>query len=178
MLRIKLITVTGLAVMAPSIPPTKRTIADRPPSHRSLDLANIQSVALDAALEHSVDPAMVLSVIATESSFENDAISPKGAVGLMQVMPETARELGYDPADWQENIEAGTVYLGMLLSRYRHRTNGVQLALAAYNAGPGAVERYKGIPPFRETRRYVKRVMARYRSAAGRRRHEPALISD
>jgi soluble lytic murein transglycosylase-like protein len=131
-------------------------------------IAEMQAVAVETAREHRVDPNMVLSVMATESGFRADAVSPKGALGPMQVMPDTARELGYDPANPRQNIEAGTVYLGMLLSRYRHRKNGVELALAAYNAGPTAVARYGGIPPYRETRNYVKKVLARYRSVRGR----------
>jgi soluble lytic murein transglycosylase-like protein len=164
--------------------PSKRSLRlSQPPSDAAPQPEAIQSVALDAAREHRVDPAMVLSVLESESEFREDALSPSGAVGLMQVMPETARELGYDPANWQENIQAGTMYLGMLLSRYHHRSNCVELALAAYNAGPAAVARHRGVPPYRETRQYVRRVMARYRTAKGavperRHRSDHLLLSD
>jgi soluble lytic murein transglycosylase-like protein len=131
----------------PSLGPDRQTIVER---------------AVDAAREHNVDAAYVLSVMAAESSYDAAAVSPAGAIGLMQLMPATAEEMGYDASDWQENIEAGTHYLGYLLQRYRHRRNGVQLAIAAYNAGPANVDRYNGIPPFRETRTYVKRVLANY----------------
>jgi soluble lytic murein transglycosylase-like protein len=127
---------------------------------------------------------MVLSILEAESEFQADAVSPSGAVGPMQVMPETARELGYDPGKWQENIQAGTVYLGMLLSRYHHHKNGVELALAAYNAGPNAVRKHRGVPPFRETRMYVRRVLNRYKAAKWKNgmrhgdRSRPVLLSD
>jgi soluble lytic murein transglycosylase-like protein len=130
---------------------------------------SIDQTVREAAAEHRVDPAFIKSIIHAESSFQLDAISPKGAIGLMQLMPETAQELGYDPTNPKENIHAGTAYLSYLMNLYRHRKNGLQLAVAAYNAGPGNVARYRGIPPFRETRTYVKRVMHYY---AGYRRTE------
>jgi soluble lytic murein transglycosylase-like protein len=125
--------------------------------------AAVRNVVLEAAREHRVDPAFVESVISAESEFQCDAVSPRGALGLMQVMPETAEELGYDARDWEQNIEAGTAYLGILLRKYSHYPNKVQMALAAYNAGPGTVERYRGIPPFRATRTYIHRVLSHYR---------------
>jgi soluble lytic murein transglycosylase-like protein len=112
---------------------------------------------------HGVDPAVVLSIIKAESAFREDAVSPKGALGPMQLMPETAAELGYDPTDLTENIQAGTEYVSWLIDRYKNRRNGLSLAIAAYNAGPGNVDRYRGVPPFAETRSYVKRVMAYYK---------------
>jgi lytic transglycosylase, catalytic len=102
-----------------------------------------------------------LGLITVESAFRQYAISSVGARGLMQVMPDTARAMGYDPADMFEPaiaIDAGTRYLGMQL-----RTFGrVDLGLAAYNAGPRAVERYGGIPPYRETRNYVVKTVRQY----------------
>jgi soluble lytic murein transglycosylase-like protein len=94
-----------------------------------------------------------------ESGFQPNAVSPKGAIGLMQLMPETARELGVDPRDPHQNADGGAQYLRALLARYESDPNQVLLALAAYNAGPAAVERYHGVPPYRETREYILRVL-------------------
>ena len=116
-----------------------------------------------AARKHGVDPAVVKSIIRAESAFSASAISSKGAVGLMQLMPETAREFGADPAIPEQNIDAGTHYLSWLLQRYASKKDTLRRAIAAYNAGPGAVEHYRGIPPFRETRNYVARVLRFYK---------------
>ena len=107
--------------------------------------------------------ALVESVIRQESGFQANAVSPKGAVGLMQLMPATARQLGVDPRDPAQNVEAGTRYLTALLKKYEsHPDEQVVRALAAYNAGPGAVDKYHGIPPYAETREYVRRVVNNY----------------
>ncbi len=112
-----------------------------------------------AAKKFSLPEAFVLSVMKAESGFRPDAVSPKGAIGLMQLMPETARELGVDPRNPHENAEGGAQYLRDLLARYEGSPDQVLLALAAYNAGPAAVERYHGVPPYRETREYILRVL-------------------
>ena len=109
------------------------------------------------AVRHDVDPALVKAVMHVESAFNPYATSHKGASGLLQLMPETAAHFGvtdiYDPV---QNVRAGVMYLRQLLDRYNNKS---RLVLAAYNAGPSAVERYKGIPPFNETRSYVKKVL-------------------
>jgi hypothetical protein len=111
-----------------------------------------------ASLKHGVDPALIQSVIRAESGFNPKAVSRKGAQGLMQLMPSTASRLGVanslDPA---ANVDGGTQYLRQLLERYN---NDLVRALAAYNAGPERVERYKGVPPYRETYNYISRIIA------------------
>ena len=117
------------------------------------------AVIAAAAARHRLDPALLRAVIATESNFDPRARSARGAQGLMQLMPETARELGVpDVWDPHANVEGGAAYLAALLRRY----GDLRLALAAYNAGPGAVDRHGGVPPFEETRQYVERVLKHY----------------
>jgi len=125
----------------------------------SADKASINRHVSEYSKLHDIDPHLVLAVIEVESGFNNNAVSKAGAQGLMQIMPETQRDLGLTtPFDAQNNIEAGIRYLKMLINRFPD----LSLALAAYNAGPAAVERYKGIPPYQETRDYVRRVTANY----------------
>lgn len=126
----------------------------------ALNLDAYREPILQAATRHSVDPALVRAVVHAESSFNRHAVSRAGAQGLMQLMPETQRSLGVsDPFDVEANLDGGTRLLGELLARY---SNDIRLATAAYNAGPGAVQRYNGIPPFEETRNYVQRVSQLY----------------
>jgi soluble lytic murein transglycosylase-like protein len=113
-----------------------------------------------AAKKHNVQVALVSSIVKAESQFNANAVSPKGAIGLMQLMPETAQQFGADPTIPEQNIDAGTQYLKVLLNRYRHCRNPLPRAIAAYNAGPGMVDKFRGIPPFKETRVYVTRVLA------------------
>ena len=115
-----------------------------------------------AANRHGLPADFVRSVVAAESAFRASAVSSKGAIGLMQLMPATAREYGADPNDPAQNVEAGTQYLRDLLWKYRNDDHQLSRALAAYNAGPGAVQRYHGIPPYRETLAYVERVLRKY----------------
>jgi soluble lytic murein transglycosylase-like protein len=101
--------------------------------------------------------------MAAESGFAPNAVSPKGAVGLMQLMPATAQILGADPRDPAQNVDAGARYLRDLLVKYN---GGLWHALAAYNAGPGAVDKYGAIPPYRETIEYINRIARELKSAA------------
>ena len=110
-----------------------------------------------AAGKYNLSPELIRSVIRAESNFQVDAVSPAGAKGLMQLMPETARELGVTNVfDIQQNIDGGARYLRQMLDRFG---GDMKRALAAYNAGPGAVEQFNGNVPYAETRQYVKRVM-------------------
>lgn len=121
-----------------------------------------QQLVEQAASAHGLRPEFVRSVASVESAWRTQAVSHKGAIGLMQLMPGTARDLGANPHDPAENAEAGARYLKMLLERYANSPDPVRLALAAYNAGPGAVDRYRDIPPYRETQAYVEKVLRKY----------------
>ena len=117
-----------------------------------------------ACQQYGLDYNLVKAVIRAESAFDAGAVSPKGAMGLMQLMPETSRDLGVVNAfDPHQNIDGGVRYLRFLLNRFN---NNIVLALAAYNAGPEAVEKHGGIPPYTETRDYVRRVLDFYEQSA------------
>ena len=117
---------------------------------------NINEIVEKYAQKNNLDKSLVNAVIQAESNFNNKAVSPAGAQGLMQLMPLTAQNLGVDnPFNPEENISGGTKYLKNLISKY----DSVELGLAAYNAGPANVNKYGGIPPYDETRNYVKKVM-------------------
>ena len=121
-----------------------------------------QELVTRAAVQAGLPPAIVHSVAKAESAYQLNAVSPKGAIGLMQLMPATAAELNADPHDPAQNAEAGARYLRDLLLKYENDPHQVSKAVAAYNAGPGAVDRYNGIPPYRETVDYVNRVLKEY----------------
>lgn len=121
----------------------------------------------EAARRHGLPPEFIRSVASVESAFKPNAISPKGAIGVMQLMPQTAKALNADPADPEQNIDAGTRLLLELLKKYENDPNPVRRALAAYNAGSGAVQKYNGIPPYRETQAYVEKVIERYWKEVG-----------
>ncbi|HLX44984.1 MAG TPA: lytic transglycosylase domain-containing protein [Bryobacteraceae bacterium] len=144
--------------VAPPTPPVEArpSIAVRP--------ADPKALLRDAAARYVLPPAFVESVAKVESALKSDAVSPKGAIGVMQLMPATARSLAADPNDPEQNIDAGTRLLRELLIKY---DGDVAKALAAYNAGPAAVDRYQGIPPFAETQSYVDKVIQNYKQAGG-----------
>ncbi len=119
-----------------------------------------QELADAAADKYGLPRKLVHSVIRAESGFQTNAVSPKGAIGLMQLMPGTSADLGVDPNDPVQNVDAGARYLRDLLLKYDGK---LWHALAAYNAGPGAVDKYKGVPPYQETIDYVKRIDTEYK---------------
>ncbi|HWY47785.1 MAG TPA: lytic transglycosylase domain-containing protein [Bryobacteraceae bacterium] len=121
-----------------------------------------REMVTQAAVQAGLPPAIVHSVAKAESGYQTNAVSPKGAIGLMQLMPATAAELNVDPHDPVQNAEAGARYLRDLLLKYENDPHQVSKAIAAYNAGPGAVDKYNGIPPYRETVDYVNRVLKEY----------------
>jgi soluble lytic murein transglycosylase-like protein len=133
-------------------------LADPQPA-ASVRSQNTEDLLARVALEQGLEPEFIRSVARAESGFRQDAVSVKGAVGLMQLMPATASALGVDPKLAEQNAEGGAKFLRELLLRYH---GDATLALAAYNAGPGAVEKYKGVPPYLETRRYIVKVLREY----------------
>ena len=143
----------------------------RTPNHNkpaSRYIRDYDEAIAKASRKFHVEPSLIKAVIRAESAFDKQAVSHKGAQGLMQLMPRTASEMDVaDPFDPEENILGGTRYLSLMLDRFQ---NNVQLALAAYNAGPERVEEHRGIPPFPETRAFVERVLRYYGQyvAAGR----------
>ena len=145
--------VAPMAAVPVPLAPASGMVAESP---TPLELADA------AADRYGLPRVLVRSVMAAESGFEPLAISPKGAIGLMQLMPGTAQVLGADPHDPAQNVDAGTRYLRDLLEKYNY---GLRHALAAYNAGPGAVDKYNGVPPYRETIDYISRIEKKLRAA-------------
>ena len=139
---------------------------DKTPVHRQSvrsdfkDAADYHSIVHEKAAVYNMDPSLIKAVIKTESNWNSKAISRKGAVGLMQLMPSTASDMNvHNPFNPEENIEGGTRYLKYLIERF----NGdLTLALAAYNAGPKTVEKFGYVPPITETKQYVSRVLSLY----------------
>ena len=127
------------------------------PAIAATDTIDAKTLVDNAARKYGLPRELVRAVVAVESAYRPDAVSSKGAIGLMQLMPSTAKELGADPKIAAQNVDAGTRYLRDLLLKYDQR---MFHALAAYNAGPGAVEKYHGVPPYRETHAYILKVLA------------------
>jgi len=125
-----------------------------------LKLEEVRALILSASRKHGVPTALVSSIVAVESNFRCDAVSSRGSVGLMQLLPSTAQQYGADARVPAQNIDAGTRYLRFLIERYRHSNTPMKNVIAAYNAGFGAVDHYHGVPPYRETQGYVNRVLA------------------
>jgi soluble lytic murein transglycosylase-like protein len=164
--------VRGKEIVATNLPTNRRvpiggaTTASRaslPGATIPVDAPELAAMISGSASRYGFDPSLIRAVVAAESGFDHRAVSRKGARGLMQLMPETARKYGvrnlHDPAT---NLDAGVAYLRELVARHQ---GDVTLALAAYNAGPEAVARHGGVPPYEETRRYLERVRRYYGDA-------------
>ncbi len=125
---------------------------------RNIPVANIRQMIMKAAKDNNIRPELLEAVVQVESGYNADAVSSKGAAGLMQLMPGTAHALGVsDPFDPEQNLMGGAKYLRQQLDRF----NGDERkALAAYNAGPGAVTRFNGVPPYPETQNYVRKILS------------------
>jgi soluble lytic murein transglycosylase-like protein len=133
-------------------------IAQAAPSPVAAAPVEVAQAIAESAQRHAVSAPLAQAVAWQESRFHQQAVSPKGALGVMQLMPATARTLGVDAADLKGNIDGGVIYLGQMLQRFE---GDLPRALAAYNAGPEAVARYGGVPPYAETRSYVRAILDR-----------------
>ena len=155
--------VTGIMfshVLAPVANASTATDVDIPADIPTSGDKNLDRIIFEVGEREGVDPRFIHAVIWQESKYDPNARSHAGAQGLMQLMPATAKRFGCDDInDPEANVEAGTKYLGWLLKRF---SGNVELALAGYNAGEGAVDKYNGVPPYNETRNYVKIISQRY----------------
>ena len=118
----------------------------------------VKELIVKHSMEMGLDPALALSIAQKESNFKHNSRSKYGAIGVFQLMPSTARRLGYNPYKLNENIQGGIAYYKMMYKMF----GSIELALAAYNAGGGNVDKYGGVPPFKETQNYVKNILANY----------------
>jgi soluble lytic murein transglycosylase-like protein len=160
------LAVTEVVEFEPLLPPPMVAAAAAPlvetPKAPVVPLT-AQQLVERAAEKHGLPAEFVKLVARAESAFNPRAVSPKGAIGLMQLMPQTAAALRVDPHDAEQNAEAGARLLKELLLQYQDQPDQLRRALAAYNAGPGAVARYNGVPPYRETQMYVDKIVGQYK---------------
>ena len=170
--RVLLYTKDGMIEIPAAVVTSFETEENTAPPHRAsptapapAEVKDPTTLLRDAARRTGLPPALVESVARVESNFRPDAVSPKGALGVMQLMPATARALEADPHDTVQNIDAGARLLRELLIKY---DGNVVKALSAYNAGSGAVDRYRGMPPYAETRDYVDKVIRDYVKQGGK----------
>lgn len=126
---------------------------------QAANVSTVKAAIVKHSIEMGVDPAIALSIAKTESGYRQEARSSHGAVGVFQLMPSTARRMGYNPYSLDDNIKAGITYYKSMYKMF----GSVELALAAYNAGPGNVKKYRTVPPFSETKRFVAKIMTDYR---------------
>lgn len=138
---------------------------------QAANVNTVKAAIVKHSIEMGVDPAITLSIAKTESGFRHEARSSRGAVGVFQLMPSTARRMGLNPYSLDDNIKGGVMYYKSMYKMF----GSVELALAAYNAGPGNVKKYKSIPPFAETRRFVSKIMNDYRHYKSN--PDPAMIA-
>jgi len=149
--------IADVPTMAPATAPSPKP--ELPPKPAATPIQLVER----AAEKHGLPPEFVKLVARAESAFNPQAMSPKGAIGLMQLMPATAAALNVDPHDAEQNAEAGARLLKDLLLQYQNQPDQLRRALAAYNAGPGAVAKYNGVPPYRETQLYVDKIVGQYK---------------
>lgn len=168
-----------------------RLLYDGPPSHSAtlaiaravlhtnmrlapIDALRLSGAAVDAAQRHGLPPEFLAAALLQESAFDPQAISSAGAVGIAQFMPSTADDAGIDPFDPYDAIDGAARLLSEYVRGYTRRySNAYTVALAAYNAGPGAVDVYRGVPPYAETREYINDIVDRWAKIAGYERRSP-----
>ena len=132
--------------------------------------ADVKELIVKHSMEMGMDPALALSIAKKESNFKHSSRSKYGAIGVFQLMPNTAKRMGYNPYHLNDNIKGGITYYKMMYKMF----GKMELALAAYNAGPGNVKKYKGIPPFAETKRFVAVIMSNYKDLKAN--PDPAIV--
>ncbi len=138
---------------------------------QAANVSTVKAAIVKHSIEMGVDPAIALSIAKTESGFRHEARSSHGAVGVFQLMPSTARRMGLNPYSMDDNIKGGIMYYKSMYKMF----GSMELALAAYNAGPGNVKKYRAVPPFSETRRFVAKIMTDYRHYKAN--PDPAMIA-
>jgi Transglycosylase SLT domain len=172
----KLVCRNGRGTLEFAVDQISQIVALPDPSSRPTSSAVSEDPLSRAAIRQGSEPdfvRLVRSVARIESGLRQDAVSAKGAIGLMQLMPDTASILGVDARLPDQNAEGGAKFLREMLLRYHYDST---LALAAYNAGPGAVDRYKGVPPYRETRRYIIKVLQEYYRQQRQEQNDPKAL--